>query len=114
MLCLQDEVRDNIAQGMAVLGPTFTLDALVECLVIGVGTISGTGEGLHKRSQTPGPQMSPVCLRCSSAGDHVLLRLLVHLSQLLCLHDILPRLCVSGAGGMFLSFMCVCVFMCPC
>lgn len=28
---------------MAVLGPTFTLDALVECLVIGVGTMSGTG-----------------------------------------------------------------------
>ncbi|KAK2902627.1 3-hydroxy-3-methylglutaryl-coenzyme A reductase-like isoform X2 [Channa argus] len=37
----QDEVRDNIARGMAVLGPTFTLDALVECLVIGVGTLSG-------------------------------------------------------------------------
>ncbi|KAF5896745.1 3-hydroxy-3-methylglutaryl-coenzyme A reductase-like, partial [Clarias magur] len=37
----QDEVRENIAKGMAVLGPTFTLDALVECLVIGVGTLSG-------------------------------------------------------------------------
>ncbi|XP_056274728.1 3-hydroxy-3-methylglutaryl-coenzyme A reductase-like [Pseudoliparis swirei] len=37
----QDEVRDNIARGMSVLGPTFTLDALVECLVIGVGTMSG-------------------------------------------------------------------------
>ncbi|XP_071368890.1 3-hydroxy-3-methylglutaryl-coenzyme A reductase-like, partial [Centroberyx affinis] len=37
----QDEVRDNIARGMAVLGPTFTLDAVVECLVIGVGTMSG-------------------------------------------------------------------------
>ncbi|XP_064165506.1 3-hydroxy-3-methylglutaryl-coenzyme A reductase-like [Anguilla rostrata] len=37
----QDEVRDNIAHGMAILGPTFTLDALVECLVIGVGTMSG-------------------------------------------------------------------------
>lgn len=34
-------MRDNIASGMAVLGPTFTLDALVECLVIGVGTMSG-------------------------------------------------------------------------
>lgn len=39
---IQDEVRENIARGMAVLGPTFTLDALVECLVIGVGTMSGT------------------------------------------------------------------------
>ncbi|XP_077418041.1 3-hydroxy-3-methylglutaryl-CoA reductase a [Vanacampus margaritifer] len=37
----QDEVRQNIARGMEVLGPTFTLDALVECLVIGVGTMSG-------------------------------------------------------------------------
>ncbi|XP_061529160.1 3-hydroxy-3-methylglutaryl-coenzyme A reductase-like [Phycodurus eques] len=37
----QEEVRENIARGMAVLGPTFTLDALVECLVIGVGTMSG-------------------------------------------------------------------------
>uniref|UniRef100_H3AL35 3-hydroxy-3-methylglutaryl coenzyme A reductase n=1 Tax=Latimeria chalumnae TaxID=7897 RepID=H3AL35_LATCH len=36
----QDEVRDNIARGMAILGPSFTLDALVECLVIGVGTMS--------------------------------------------------------------------------
>ncbi|KAF3821763.1 hypothetical protein GH733_009805, partial [Mirounga leonina] len=36
-----DEVRENIARGMAILGPTFTLDALVECLVIGVGTMSG-------------------------------------------------------------------------
>ncbi|KAM4607737.1 3-hydroxy-3-methylglutaryl-CoA reductase a [Polymixia lowei] len=37
----QDEVRDNISRGMAVLGPAFTLDAVVECLVIGVGTMSG-------------------------------------------------------------------------
>ncbi|KAM6986596.1 3-hydroxy-3-methylglutaryl-coenzyme A reductase-like [Aplochiton taeniatus] len=37
----QEEVRENIAQGMAILGPTFTLDAMVECLVIGVGTMSG-------------------------------------------------------------------------
>ncbi|XP_064296061.1 3-hydroxy-3-methylglutaryl-coenzyme A reductase isoform X4 [Phalacrocorax carbo] len=37
----QDEVRENISRGMAILGPTFTLDALVECLVIGVGTMSG-------------------------------------------------------------------------
>ncbi|XP_044147858.1 3-hydroxy-3-methylglutaryl-coenzyme A reductase-like [Bufo gargarizans] len=37
----QVDVRDNIARGMAILGPTFTLDALVECLVIGVGTMSG-------------------------------------------------------------------------
>lgn len=34
-------MRENISQGMAILGPSFTLDALVECLVIGVGTMSG-------------------------------------------------------------------------
>ncbi|XP_060934707.1 3-hydroxy-3-methylglutaryl-coenzyme A reductase-like [Limanda limanda] len=37
----QEEVRENISQGMAILGPTFTLDAVVECLVIGIGTMSG-------------------------------------------------------------------------
>uniref|UniRef100_A0A8C4X0W9 SSD domain-containing protein n=1 Tax=Eptatretus burgeri TaxID=7764 RepID=A0A8C4X0W9_EPTBU len=37
----QEEVRENIARGMAFLGPTITLGALVESLVIGVGTLSG-------------------------------------------------------------------------
>ena len=37
----QEEVRDNIGRGMAVLGPTMTLDTLVEVLLIGIGTISG-------------------------------------------------------------------------
>lgn len=37
----QEEVRSNIAEGMAVLGPTMTLDAIVESLAIGVGMISG-------------------------------------------------------------------------
>ncbi|XP_077479169.1 3-hydroxy-3-methylglutaryl-coenzyme A reductase-like [Stigmatopora argus] len=45
----QEEVRENISQGMAILGPTFTLDALVECLVIGIGTMSGV------------PQLEIVC-----------------------------------------------------
>lgn len=36
-----DEVQYNIAQGMAILGPIITLDAIVETLVIGVGTLSG-------------------------------------------------------------------------
>lgn len=36
-----DEVKQNIAKGMAKLGPTITLDTLVETLVIGVGTLSG-------------------------------------------------------------------------
>ncbi|XP_063225031.1 3-hydroxy-3-methylglutaryl-coenzyme A reductase isoform X2 [Bacillus rossius redtenbacheri] len=35
------EVKQNIARGMAILGPTITLDTLVETLVIGVGTLSG-------------------------------------------------------------------------
>ncbi|XP_013784164.1 3-hydroxy-3-methylglutaryl-coenzyme A reductase-like [Limulus polyphemus] len=37
----QEEVCENIAKGMAVLGPPITLDTLVETLVIGVGTLSG-------------------------------------------------------------------------
>lgn len=37
----QAEVQENIAQGMAILGPTITLDTIVETLVIGVGTLSG-------------------------------------------------------------------------
>nr|AFT62250.1 3-hydroxy-3-methylglutaryl coenzyme A reductase [Epicauta mannerheimi] len=37
----QDEVKSNIARGMAILGPTITLDTIVETLVIGVGTLSG-------------------------------------------------------------------------
>lgn len=49
-MCWQEEVRENISQGMAILGPTFTLDALVECLVIGVGTMSGDSDVLFIES----------------------------------------------------------------
>nr|P54960.1 RecName: Full=3-hydroxy-3-methylglutaryl-coenzyme A reductase; Short=HMG-CoA reductase [Blattella germanica]CAA49628.1 hydroxymethylglutaryl-CoA reductase (NADPH) [Blattella germanica] len=37
----QDEVKHNIARGIAMLGPTITLDTVVETLVIGVGMLSG-------------------------------------------------------------------------
>lgn len=37
----QDEMQTNIARGMAIIGPAITLDAIVETLVIGVGTLSG-------------------------------------------------------------------------
>nr|UJH41136.1 hydroxymethylglutaryl-CoA reductase [Pardosa pseudoannulata] len=37
----QEEVQENIAQGMSILGPTITLDTIVKTLVIGVGTLSG-------------------------------------------------------------------------
>lgn len=37
----QEEVRANIARGMSLLGPTITLDTLVETLLIGIGTLSG-------------------------------------------------------------------------
>ncbi|XP_078313905.1 3-hydroxy-3-methylglutaryl-coenzyme A reductase-like [Crassostrea virginica] len=36
----QEEVQRNIAQGMSIHGPVMTLDAIVEVLVIGVGTLS--------------------------------------------------------------------------
>ncbi|XP_023027856.2 3-hydroxy-3-methylglutaryl-coenzyme A reductase [Leptinotarsa decemlineata] len=35
------EITDNIAKGVSALGPTITLDTVVETLVIGVGTLSG-------------------------------------------------------------------------
>lgn len=37
----QDELQKNIGRGMAIIGPAMTLDALVETLAIGVGTLSG-------------------------------------------------------------------------
>lgn len=37
----QEEVKRNISRGMALLGPTITLDTIVEALVISVGTLSG-------------------------------------------------------------------------
>ena len=37
----QLEVVDNIARGMAILGPTITLDTVVTTLVISIGTLSG-------------------------------------------------------------------------
>ena len=36
-----EDVSDNIARGMQVLGPQMTLDVLVEVLLISVGTLSG-------------------------------------------------------------------------
>lgn len=39
--CSRAEVRSNIARGMAMLGPSITLDTVVETLVIGIGTLSG-------------------------------------------------------------------------
>lgn len=37
----QEEVRANIARGMSLLGPSITLDTLVETLLIGIGSLSG-------------------------------------------------------------------------
>ena len=34
-------MEKNIGQGMSAIGPDLTLDALVDTLVIGVGTLSG-------------------------------------------------------------------------
>lgn len=34
-------MRANIGRGLAELGPTMSLDTLVEVLLIGIGTISG-------------------------------------------------------------------------
>ncbi|XP_055877025.1 3-hydroxy-3-methylglutaryl-coenzyme A reductase-like isoform X2 [Biomphalaria glabrata] len=37
----QDQLQKNIGRGMAIIGPSITLDAIVETLAIGVGTLSG-------------------------------------------------------------------------
>ncbi|KAL6266892.1 hypothetical protein P5V15_003719 [Pogonomyrmex californicus] len=37
----QEEVKANIARGMSLLGPTITVDTLVEALLIGIGSLSG-------------------------------------------------------------------------
>ncbi|KAF5280969.1 hypothetical protein FQR65_LT14907 [Abscondita terminalis] len=37
----KQEVKSNIATGMSLLGPSITLDTIVETLVIGIGTLSG-------------------------------------------------------------------------
>ncbi|EFN88878.1 3-hydroxy-3-methylglutaryl-coenzyme A reductase isoform X2 [Harpegnathos saltator] len=37
----QEEVRTNIARGMSLLGPSITLDTIVEFLLIGIGSLSG-------------------------------------------------------------------------
>ena len=38
---MQEEVHANIGKGIAMLGPTMTLDTVVEVLLISIGTISG-------------------------------------------------------------------------
>lgn len=43
----QEEVRKNIARGMSILGPSLTLDTMVETLAIGVGTLSGVSRMEH-------------------------------------------------------------------
>jgi len=37
----REEIQHNIGKGMQLLGPAITLDAIVETLAIGLGTISG-------------------------------------------------------------------------
>ncbi|GLV35860.1 HMG Coenzyme A reductase [Carabus blaptoides fortunei] len=37
----QQDIKNNIAKGMSILGPTITLDMVVETLLLSVGTLSG-------------------------------------------------------------------------
>lgn len=39
----REDISENIAQGMVVLGPTLTLDTSLKLLSIGIGTISKVG-----------------------------------------------------------------------
>lgn len=101
----QEEVHLNIGRGMAVLGPTMTLDTVVEVLLIGIGTISGMSIPVnHSLASvclcTLPTDISPCpLLRCSSAGDDLLLWLHVTGGQLPCLHDLLPSSSGTCAGG---------------
>ena len=45
----QQEVRAMIGEGMSILGPGFSLDTIVEILIIGIGTISGEEENEGER-----------------------------------------------------------------
>lgn len=40
----KEEVRANIIRGMSLLGPSITLDTLVETLLIGIGSLSGVNK----------------------------------------------------------------------
>lgn len=56
-----------------------------------------------------------IYFRCPAARNHVLLRLHVCLGQLLCVYDLLPSMCLFGAGGeraVFFNCICWCVFVC--
>lgn len=37
----KEEIRANISRGMSLLGPSITLDTLVETLLISIGSLSG-------------------------------------------------------------------------
>lgn len=90
---------------MAVLGPSFSLDTLVEVLIISIGTISGLTliTMLLVKSCLFG-----LCIcRCSSVGDSLLLWLYVSHSQLSCFHDLFP--CSTGSHfGSQLNLLCAC------
>ena len=49
---MQEELREKIGEGIASLGPTMTLDTLVEILILSIGTIAG---------EKP-PLPSPICV----------------------------------------------------
>lgn len=53
----------------------------------------------------------PVFFRCATVGNHVLLWLHVCLGQLLCVHDFLPSVCLTGAGGMGAAFHFICLYV---
>ena len=92
---------------MAVLGPSFSLDTLVEVLIISIGTISGIILSTML--------LVKLCLvvyhmqcRCSSVRDSLLLWLYVSHSQLYCFHDLFPSSTGSHFGSQ-LNRLCTCL-----
>lgn len=94
----QEEVKNNIARGMALLGPTITLDTVVETLVIGVGTLSGSSRRFRQNDNAPSSNRF-VLFRCVSTGDALVLCLPLRTCKLCRVHDILPSLFVVDFRG---------------
>jgi hypothetical protein len=91
----QEEVKSNIARGMAVLGPTITLDTIVETLVIGVGTLSGGNWFLSWNRR----MWLFHCFRCSPPWNAFVFCMPFSFGQLHCFYDILSGLFIINIRG---------------
>lgn len=97
----QEEVKSNIARGMSVLGPTITLDTIVETLVIGVGTLSGKSFCSHLVTLYYNKLNF---FRSTTVGNAFMFCLLVSRSKLYSLYDILSCVPLIDIRSKFFYF----------